>query len=446
MGGTSERTEVVCGIDIGSTNLKVVALDRRGRVLTRARQITPRNPSDLSIDAQGILNAIEDMIIEVCGSEYIVTAVASAGVGEDGVLVDSDRKPLGRALAWFDPRRTRLFEALEPRLPASEGLGVATNPSHTLIGWLWSRQQLEGGSASAWASITDFAACYWTQKSFISDTLAARTAAWDVRTRTWLTDRVEMTLGSTELLPDVVRAGDPVGPLHSHRLDQAGVLTPNAMVIAGGHDHPIGGWGVDQLHPGAILDSMGTAEVVVAQSPTANVQRFTGCDIAPGILSPGTTLLTVTEFARNVQWISQDPAVAAAFEAIVAGTQAPDAYLHSDSFIPGGQGGVRPRYATDAPAAPLSRASAVVGALARAGGAAIQSVASKMPPGAPVYVAGGWARSQGWIDIKKAVIGTDVHIIAEPEVTAVGAALLAAKAIDWNIPARTALSFSATNT
>jgi sugar (pentulose or hexulose) kinase len=446
MGGTSERTEVVCGIDIGSTNLKVVGLDRNGRVVARARQTTPRNPSDLSIDAQALLDAIEDMIIEACGTDYVVAAVASAGVGEDGVLVDSNRKPLGSALAWFDPRRTRLFETLEPHLPDSAGIGVTTNPSHTLIGWLWSSQQEQSGKASAWAAITDFASCCWSRTSFISDTLAARTAAWDVRTRTWLTDRVEMTLGSTELLPDVVRTGEPLGPLHSPRLDQAGVLTPNAMVIAGGHDHPIGGWGVDQLHPGAILDSMGTAEVVVAQSPTANVQRFTGCDIAPGILSPGTTLLTVTEFARNVQWISQDPAVAAAFQAIVAGTQAPDAYLHSHSFIPGGQGGVRPRYATDAPAAALSRASAVVGALARAGGAAIQSVASKMPPEAPVYVAGGWARSQGWIDIKKAVIGTDVHIIPEPEVTAVGAALLAAQAIDWNIPARAALSFSATNT
>jgi sugar (pentulose or hexulose) kinase len=445
MGGTSERTEVVCGVDIGSTNLKVVALDRSGRVLARARQITPRDPSDLSIDALGLLDAIEDMIIEACGSEYIVAAVASAGVGEDGVLVDDDLRPLGRALAWFDPRRTRLFEALEPRLPASEVLGVTTNPSHTLIGWLWSCQQDAKGHASGWAAITDFAACYWTRKSFISDTLAARTAAWDVKARIWLTDRVEMTLGSTELVPDVIRAGEPIGPLQSPRLSQAGVLTPNAMVIAGGHDHPIGGWCVDQLHPGAILDSMGTAEVVVAQSPTANMRRSTGCDIAPGILSDGTTLLTVTEFARNVQWISQDPAVAAAFETIVAGTQAPDTYLHSDSFIPGGPGGVRPRYATDAPAAPLSRASAVVGALARAGGAAIQSVASKMPPGAPVYVAGGWARSQGWIEIKKAVIGTDVHIIPEPEVTAVGAALLAAQAIDWNIPARAALSFTATN-
>jgi len=440
MGGTSERTEVVCGIDIGSTNLKVVALDRNGRVVARARQTTPRDPSDLSIDAQGILDAIEDMIIEACGTEYIVAAVASAGVGEDGVLVDKNRRPLGRALAWFDPRRTRLFEELEPRLPSPEGIGVNTNPSHTLIGWLWSSRQDNSGSAASWAAVTDFASCCWSRRSFISDTLAARTAAWDMRTRTWLTDRVEMTLGSSDLLPEVVRTGERVGSLRSARLSGAGVLAPLATVVAGGHDHPIGGWGVDQLQPGAILDSMGTAEVVVAQSPTAKVPRFGSCDVAPGILSQGSTLLNVTELARNVHWASQDPAVAAALQAIFDGSQEPDEYVHSESFIPGGPGGVRPRYAHDAPAAPGSRASAVAGALARSGGAAIQSVASRMPPGAPVYVAGGWARSRGWIEIKKAVIGTDVHIIPEPEVTAVGAALLAAHAINWDIPAGMALS------
>jgi len=184
---------------------------------------------------------------------------------------------------------------------------------------------------------------------------------------------------------------------------------------------------------------------VGGSAPSIGAHERASCDVAPGILSQGSTLLNVTELARNVHWTSQDPAVAAALQAIIAGSQKPDEYLYSESFIPGGQGGVRPRYANDAPAAPLSRASAVAGALARAGGAAIQAVASRMPPGAPVYVAGGWARSQGWIDIKKAVVGTNVHVIPEPEVTAVGAALLAAHAIDWRIPARTALSLQAAN-
>lgn len=444
MGGSSERTEVVCGIDIGSTNCKVVAIDRSGSVVARARQTTPRNRSDLSIDAQGILDAIEDMILEVCGTDYMVAAVACAGVGEDGVLLDKDLRPLGRALAWFDPRRTRLFESLEPRLSSSDWIGVHANPSHTLTGWLWSRQQDTSTRAASWAAITDYAANRWSGRSFISDTLASRTAAWDRRTRTWLANRVQMTLGSTDLLPEVIRTGESVGPLQSSRLNGAGVLAPDATVVAGGHDHPVGGWGVDQLHPGAILDSMGTAEVVVAQSPTPNVPRFGDCDVGPGILSEGSTLLTVTELARNVDWTSQDPAVAAALQAIIDGHEKPDEYLHSESFIPGGQGGVRPKYSPDAPAAPLSRASAVAGALARAGDAAIEAVASRMPPGSPVYMAGGWARSQGWIDIKRTFIETEVHVIPEPEVTAVGAALLAAQAINWRVPARTALSLNAT--
>lgn len=444
MGGSIERTEVVCGIDIGSTNCKVVALDRNGSVVARARQQTPRNRSDLSIDAEGILDAIEDMILEVCGTDYIVAAVACAGVGEDGVLVDKDCRPLGRALAWFDPRRTRLFEGLEPHLSSSDWIGVHANPTHTLTGWLWSRQQGTTTKPASWAAITDYAANRWSKRSFISDSLASRTAAWDRRTRTWLANRVEMTLGSTDLLPEVIRTGEPVGPLHSMRLSGAGVLAPKATVVAGGHDHPIGGWGVDQLHPGAILDSMGTAEVVVAQSPTPNVPRFGNCDVGPGILSQGSTLLTVTELSRNVDWTSQDPAVAAALRAIIDGSEKPDEYLHSESFIPGGPGGIRPRYAADAPADPLSRASAVAGALARAGDAAIEAVASRMPAGAPVYVAGGWARSQGWIDIKRTFIDTDVHVIPEPEVTAVGAALLAANAINWQVPAKAALSLKAT--
>lgn len=446
MGGSSGRTEVVCGIDIGSTNCKVVALDHNGVVVARAHQATPRNPADLSIDAQGILDAIEGMILEVCGADYMVAAVACAGVGEDGVLVDAELRPLGRALAWFDPRRNRLFEGLEPHLSSSDWIGVHANPSHTLTGWLWSRQQDTGSKAASWVAITDYAANRWVRKPFISDTLASRTAAWDRRTRTWLSRRVEMTLGSTDLLPDVIGTGEPVGSFHSPRLREAGVLAPNATVVAGGHDHPIGGWGVDQLHPGSILDSMGTAEVVVAQSPTPNVPRFGNCDVGPGILSEGSTLLTVTELARNVDWTSQDPAVAAALQAIIDGSQEPDEYLHSDSFIPGGPGGVRPKYAPDAPAAPLSRASAVAGALARAGDAAIEAVASRMPPGAPVYVAGGWARSSGWIDIKRAFIETNVHVIPEPEVTAVGAALLAAQGINWRVPARAALSLNATTT
>lgn len=61
-------------------------------------------------------------------------------------------------------------------------------------------------------------------------------------------------------------------------------------------------------------------------------------------------------------------------------------------------------------------------------------------PGEPrVYAAGGWSRSRGWINAKSAVTGQEVIVIPEPQVTATGAALLAAKAIGWTISPAVAL-------
>lgn len=419
---------MVLGADVGSTNVKVVALRPDGRVVARARRATPRHTDDPSIDALELFALLEDLVVEACGDSYSVTAICVAGIGEDGVLVGDNGIPLGRALAWFDPRRARLFSEIESGLPPADGLGVTADPARTLVGWTWARRQQGDARARSWLSLTDFASCRWSDVDFLSDTLAARTSAWRIATRTWTEDRIRATLGSPALLPKVVRAGEIVGPLRSARLREAGVLGSDAVVVAGGHDHPIGGWGVEQLSPGAILDSMGTAEVVVAQA-IPGVEANERVDIAPGIGGNGTTVLRVEELARNVEWAGQDPAVAAAIRRLISGDLVPDDHLWSGAFVPGAAGGARPRYAPDAPPAPESRASAVLGALAVLGGDAIRDVAALMSPHAAVFTAGGWARSPGWLEIKRAVTGRPVTVITEPETTAAGAALLAADAI-----------------
>lgn len=442
MGTSSQRVDAVLGIDIGSTNLKVVALDAAGHVVARVRRATPRPADDPSIDAARLFDTIEEMAIEACAERYTVAAACAAGVGEDGVLVDAALHPLTRALAWFDPRRTELFNALRPVLGQADDVGTATDAARTLVGWAWARNQPHIERASSWLALTDYVACRWSGATFFSDTLASRTGAWRPRERTWDTSRVQATLGSTDLLPTVLRTGSIVGDLRSARLQHAGVLSQEARVVAGGHDHPLGGWGVHQLHPGAVLDSMGTAEVVVAQTPVpppGPVPR--AVDVSPGIHNAsGATVLRVEELARNMQWASQDPAVAHALNRLISGDAAPDGHLFSHAFLPGSAGGRPPSFAPHAPADPLSRASAVLGALAELGDRAITAVRTLSAPDAPVFTAGGWARSSGWIDAKQAVTGKVAHVIGEPEVTAVAAALLAARAVGWKPVITTALS------
>ena len=439
----SRRIPVVCGVDVGTTNAKVVALDAAGTVVARASRPTPRDAEGLWIDAVALFDAIEEMIVQACGDRYEVHAVCAAGVGEDGVLVDASLTPLTKALAWFDPRRQSVFRSLRPHLHGDDTFDSTSDPVSTLVGWKWSRQRVVDGTPASWVALADFAAVSWTRRPFLSDTLASRTGAWRTTQRSWANDRVELTLGSTELLPEVARTGAILGTIDSRTLASAGVLATDAIAVAGGHDHPIGGWGVDQMVPGAVLDSMGTAEVVVAQAPTAGLTRQNHVDVAPGIRSDGTTLLRVEELARNVEWASQDPTVARCIRDLLNGSVPPAPVLGAGYFNPGQRGGGRPSYSLDAPSDPHARASAVLGALAHVGRDAITAVRDGLVERGEVRLAGGWVRSPGWVDIKTEVNGFRTVAIVEPEVTAVGAALLAAKARGWTLDAAVALSGTA---
>jgi len=429
---TIARMPIACGVDIGSTNAKVVAIDADGTVVGRAGQPTPRDKGALSIDAYALFSAIEEMVVEVCGESLEVHAICAAGVGEDGFLVDGGLRPLTKALAWFDPRRQEIFRALRPQLHHDDTFDVDSDPVRTLVGWEWSRTRVAEGAAASWVALADLAGVYWAGRTFLSDTLASRTAAWRSGDRTWAQDRVTLTLGSADLLPPVVPTGTIVGDLNSPGMRLAGVVAADAITVAGGHDHPIGGWGVDQMEPGAVLDSMGTAEVVVAQSPLRAVSRHDYVDISPGIRSDGLTLLRVEELARNVEWASKNPEVARHIRVLLAGSVAPEPVLDSGYFVPGKRGGGAPTYSLTAPQDPRVRASAVLGALAHVGRDAIDAVRKDRAERGGVWLAGGWVRSRGWIDIKSEVNGYEATPIPEPEVTAVGAALLAAMARGWS--------------
>lgn len=428
---SGSRTAVSCGVDIGSTNVKVVLMNASGQVVARQHRPTPRDVQGLSIDIATLITTIDEMVIAACGTSFGISAVSVAGIGEDGVLVDDGLQVLGDALSWFDPRRQGVFRAFRRELHDSDTFDASSDASRTMTGWRWSREQEHGAEASSWLAVADLPSARWSGRAFMSDTLASRTGAWRTRDRSWAQDRVELTLGSTQLLPTVLPAGEALGPLRSPTLEAAGVVSPDCVVIVGGHDHPLGGWGVDQLSPGSVLDSMGTAEVVVLQAASEQRQRRDGVDMAPGIRSSGRTLMRVEELTRNVAWASQDPSVAAEIHSLMSGATKPVAVLESDYFRYGGRGGGRPSYSLDAPRDPLARASAVLGALARVGGAAIDAVRAEVDTPTTVRTAGGWARSPGWLRIKEAVTGYEAPPIVEPEVTAVSAALLAAVAVGW---------------
>ncbi|GAN91688.1 carbohydrate kinase [Gluconobacter frateurii M-2] len=184
---------------------------------------------------------------------------------------------------------------------------------------------------------------------------------------------------------------------------------------------------------------MGTAEVIVAQFPYPQITKHSYIDVEPGIKSEGKTILRVEELSRNFYWASKEDTVGKKLKEIISGASSVNSCFEQDYFIPGGQGGILPRFTIDAPKDAISRASAVVGALSRRGAASIATVAEYIGPKPEIYVAGGWARAPGWLELKQRVSSEKIHVVTETEVTAVGAGLLAATAIDWHLSAEDVL-------
>jgi xylulokinase len=48
---------------------------------------------------------------------------------------------------------------------------------------------------------------------------------------------------------------------------------------------------------------------------------------------------------------------------------------------------------------------------------------------APIYATGGWARSHAFIELRASIFGQPLTVVDEPELTAIGAALIAAQGV-----------------
>ena len=413
-----------CGIDLGSTNVKVVAVDRTGAVLARTGRPTPRVPDVVGVrtDADALHRLVEKLIIEAAQGEPVAAACV-AGVGEDGVLVGANARPLDLVLPWFDPRRREVMSELEDRFGTGRGqFDVELDAARTMAGWAWlARDRPDAiAAATAWVALTDYPAFLWSGHAVMSNTLAARTAAWSIESG-WAAERVTPFLGDMSRLPPVVSAGTVIGPLRSPRLAAAGIAAADSVVVAGGHDHPVAASVVHRGNPGAVLDSMGTAEVIVRTVPMGEAPL--GCDISPAVVGSGRTVIRVVELDRNVAAARRrSPEVAAEIDRML--TEGIPQVDIEPLFVPGAQGGEAPAWSPAADSASDTELAAhALRACAELGAATVRAVSTGSEP--DVYGAGGWTSSPGWMRLKESSLGRAYRIPTEAQLTAFGAAQLA---------------------
>ncbi|NHF73227.1 FGGY family carbohydrate kinase [Paracoccus xiamenensis] len=404
---------LVCGIDIGSTNLKVGLADGAGRLLQTATMPTPRTRDAIGIvtDPAQLLDEVERLVLDVwrkAGIGMPISAFCTTGIGEDGLLLGDDLTPLSAAIPWFDRRASADAAQVAASDAATSRAGIVMDPTRTGAKWRWLARHHPETMARAryWAALTDFPLIAWGATPFISETLAARTGCYDPFVLGWLADLLRACAAPP--LPSVVAAGHVCGRLNNPRLIAAGAATADTLLVSGGHDHAIAASAILRSDPSACVDSLGTASVLYAEIPT----------IPPPPLDPLIALAAPVRGGAGLACIG----VLEFSEALnAAGSPNEVRNFLAASPLPGQPGQPHPIIAGH----PDARS---IRAVVEAAAMTTRAMLGKVPSAGPIYATGGWSRSSGLLQLRASVLGRTILTADEPELALVGAALLAAEA------------------
>ena len=267
-------TDLLLGIDVGTTYCKAVVFDVDGRGASHARARTPWTAvgNGAEIDPSALVRTAQKAAAEAIagGPAGAVVAVGIAGMGETGVLVDARGRALGPAIAWHDARGTGEAREIEGELGGGSSRATpACRPrrcarSRSCAGSVpiskGSRRPCAGsgsrsGSPARWVPPT-WRSCRWPPAPACSSSARRRGG------------RAPSTGSASgdDFLAEPVAAGTPLG-----RVSDALPAARGAVITVAGHDHVAATIGAGACREGDVLHSAGPPTSSSARStPTSS--------------------------------------------------------------------------------------------------------------------------------------------------------------------------------
>lgn len=265
--------QYLLGLDIGTTNIKAIAIRTDGTQAAYHALPTPivhPQPEWSEFVPEAIWKTTCACIQKVC-TEINPEEILSVGVSamaETGIPMDAEGRPLYNFIAWYDFRADAQTQTLINRLGRKriyEITGQTVSPKYGLpkIMWLRDMEPQKFENARFWLSMEDYIIYRLSGRRVTDYSIASRTLAFDINKLNWSQEILQAANLEAELFPETVPGGTAVGRVHVEASRQTG-LPESVCVATGGHDHACAAVTIGISEPDVVLDSMGTAEVSMA--------------------------------------------------------------------------------------------------------------------------------------------------------------------------------------
>ncbi|QQO07734.1 FGGY-family carbohydrate kinase [Breznakiella homolactica] len=281
----------IISVDIGTTSMRAVLLDRTGRILTAAQEMNPPDyfpGGRVEQDPRSWENLLP-RVLRKCREE-----AESAGIGVEGISLASqrssiiplgkDRRPIAPAIMWQDTRAEPLCHALEPqqkKVYQKSGLKISTVFSAVKMKWL--KEQRRAVYDAAWkiTGIHDYVLCLLTGNLVTDRCIASRTSLLNLFTLDWDDELIGIFGLERGKLCDLIDQGSTAGTLTNEMARLSGLPAGLPVVSAGG-DQQNAALGLGLLGPGDVIISTGTGSYVlgVSEKPVFDPGERVLCNVS----------------------------------------------------------------------------------------------------------------------------------------------------------------------
>lgn len=440
--------ELVLALDIGTTSAKAVMFTLNGKLIAEAeRKITSYYPQPNWVEQDpneiehSSIRAIKDVMEKSqVATEQILTVGISCAM-HSLICIDRNFKPLSRAMIWADGRSSKQVEKLKQTKGRDfyRKTGMPTHPMSPFTKLLWMNEtDFEPyREATYFMSVKEYLLQKWFGRRLIDYSMAAATGLFNLTTFDWDEDALNLVEVRREQLSKIVPPTEILTGINYDIAQEMGISDQIPFVI-GAADGQLANLGSGAISPGEVAISAGTSGAIrqMIRGVQVSEQAETFC-------YPFTSELSIIGGPTNnggiaLQWVKDLFAYEGSFDELIA---------EAERVAPGAEGVLFFPY-INGERAPLWNQQAqgnffglsVTHKKEHFIRAVLEGItynlyhigqALERQAGEPekIYVNGGLARSQFWIQMLADMFGKAIYVSESHHSAAWGAAWTALVAI-----------------
>ncbi|MCH2524009.1 MAG: xylulokinase [Dehalococcoidia bacterium] len=444
------NTEVVIGIDVGTTFIKAVAVDRSGHeVYSSSQRIfvdTIRgawNEQDPKDWWSSSCNALKDITSNVNPNN--IKAIGLSGQMHSPAFLDIQDQIIRPSILWNDVRTSLECEQIYNSLDLSTLETVIGNPilegfTAPKLLWLKNNESDNFEKLSTFLIAKDYIAFMLTGEKSTEPSDASGTVLMDLNTRDWSKEVIESLDLQHLSFPTIHKSAETVGKVSTQASQLTGLLA-GTPVIAGGADNAAAAISTGSISENVCQISLGTSGAVVQTTtkpvvdPNLKLHTFSHC-IEDRWYSMGVTLSA----GGSLSWVADKIVGTSAFHDLDEEARLVSPGSDGLVFLPYLNGERTPHNNPNIRGAFLRIDSShtkghmirsIMEGVAFSIRDVVELMETLMSPAEIFVVTGGGTNSELWSQILADVIGKNLSKVMTNSGPSYGAALIAAVNAGW---------------